>query len=68
MAFVDSSSVSTVSGSQNTGVNSSPIILMDNLGVQITIIKLDGKNFLMWAKYTRMYIGERGKIEYPTGT
>ncbi|PIA52948.1 hypothetical protein AQUCO_01000658v1 [Aquilegia coerulea] len=60
----DDSTKSSSPGSE-TGVNIP--VSMDNPRLQITIVKLNGQNFLIWAQSARMYIAGRGKIGYLTG-
>ncbi|KAL5729782.1 hypothetical protein ACHQM5_002683 [Ranunculus cassubicifolius] len=45
-----------------TGGNS-----LEHPGLQITTVKLDGKNYLEWSRAARMFIGGRGKLGYITG-
>ncbi|PIA38054.1 hypothetical protein AQUCO_02900119v1 [Aquilegia coerulea] len=59
----DDSTKTSSSGSE-TGANIP--VSMDNPSLQITTVKLDGQNFLIWALSARMYIAGRGKIGYLT--
>ncbi|XP_059638974.1 uncharacterized protein LOC132281274 [Cornus florida] len=40
----------------------------ENPGLQITTVKLDGSNYLIWAQSAKMFIGGKGKIGYITGS
>ena len=54
-------SSSTANPSKGNGTN------FESHSVQITIIRLNGDNFLRWSQSVRMYIKGRGKIGYLTG-
>ena len=37
--------------------------IKDLVGIQITTVKLNGKNFLLWEKYVSLFLGARGKLK-----
>ena len=48
-----------------TSENRNPIIPMsDNVGIQITSIKLNDSNYVLWAKAVQVYLTAREKEQY----
>ena len=38
----------------------------DSVGIQITTFNLNGKNYLLWALYIRVYFSARRKLKFVT--
>lgn len=57
----------TQNGPSSVNVLSPVDIQGNNLGVQITIVKLDGTNYIEWSQSAKMYIHGRGKLCYVNG-
>ncbi|XP_059625859.1 uncharacterized protein LOC132268941 [Cornus florida] len=68
MADSESSTVNSL-GSRSVGGGAIfPTNSSENPGLQITTVKLDGSNYLIWAQSAKMFIGGKGKIGYITGS